>query len=163
MPGTNLLAACHNLLIQQFQLPLLHNWQKCLRVYLNTSTLYFLFFPSLPLSPWIRRHHLFYPAEHFLKLMRSYCIKYRRNSLPPRGKIQGPKKQHTTGSTDFSAEIDDNLIIVLNTCLGYVKRHKSVESHLKSRSIVLPLTKPIFSCIFDKIPTSPCLLQLMFS
>ena len=102
------------------------------------------------------------PRKHFLKLMRSYCIEYRRDSLPLRGENYKRKKNTSHNRIhSFSAEKDDNLIIVLNTCL-YVKRHKLVWSHLKSRSIVLPLTKPIVSCIFDKIPTSPCLLQLFF-
>lgn len=103
------------------------------------------------------------PQKHFLKLMRSYCIEYRRDSLPLRGKKYKRRKNTSHNRIhSFSAEKDDNLIIVLNTCLGYVKRHKLVWSHLKSRSIVLPLTKPIWSCIFDKIPTSPCLLAIIF-
>lgn len=102
------------------------------------------------------------PRKHFLKLMRSYCIEYRRDSLPLRGENYKRRKNTSHNRIhSFSAEKDDNLIIVLNTCL-YVKRHKLVWSHLKSRSIVLPLTKPIVSCIFDKIPTSPCLLQFFF-
>lgn len=129
---------------------------------MNTSTLLF-FFPSLG-------HYLqglidifFYPPEHFLKLMRSYCIKHRSNTLPLRGRNIIEKKTHITQQDpQFFSRKHDNLIIVLNTCLGYVKRHKLVRSHLKSRSIVLPLTKPIWSCIFDKIPTSPCLLRSFF-
>lgn len=88
------------------------------------------------------------PPEYILMLMRSYCIEYRRNSLPVRGKIYHNKNTPHKRIHSFSAEKDDNLIIVLNTCLDYVKRHKLVRSHLKSKSIVLPLTKSIFSCIF---------------
>lgn len=53
------------------------------------------------------------------------------------------EKHITQQDPQFSAEKDDNLI--LNICLGYVKRHKLVGSHLKSRSVVLPLTKPALS------------------
>lgn len=78
--------------------------------------------------------------------------------------VQENTKTHITQEDPrfFQQKKDDNLIIVLTLRLGYVKRHKLVRSHLKSRSIVLPLTKPILSCIFDKIPTPPCLLRSFF-
>lgn len=57
----------------------------------------------------------------------------------------------------------NHLMTVSNTRRGYVKRHKLVRSHLKSRSIALPLTKPVPRAVLiplclDEAPPSPCLV-----
>lgn len=103
----------------------------------------------------------FYPPRTFPQVNEIILHQVQENLLNIR---EQKKKTHITQEDPrfFQQKKDDNLIIVLTLRLGYVKRHKLVRSHLKSRSIVLPLTKPILSCIFDKIPTPPCLLRSFF-
>ncbi len=140
--------------------PLLDNWQN-VSGHNWTQVHCFFFYPfSLPLPAQIRRRYLFLSSRMFSQVNEIILHRVQEKLFTSERKKMRQKEHIKQQDPQFSAEKDKNLIIVLNTCLGYVKRHKLVRSHLKSRSIVQPLTKPILTCILTKFLHLPAFCNI---